>query len=52
MRTLPAFGLLFEQRAQHPRRLLVHRQALGQQVGGGLVARGIGAGHYGAGARR
>ena len=29
---------IFEQRAQHPGRLLVHRHALRQQVGCGLVA--------------
>src|SRR6218665_3831578 len=32
-----ALASLFQQGAQHPRRLLMHRQALGQQVGRGLV---------------
>src|SRR6218665_3510995 len=32
-----ALGSLSQQGAQHPRRLLMHRQALGQQVGRGLL---------------
>src|SRR3979409_1360157 len=40
----PARDLLFKQAAQHPGRLLVDGQALGQQVGGGLVARLVGDG--------
>src|SRR6267142_988596 len=38
----PAIGSLLEQRAQHPRGLLVHREALCQQVCRGLVARAVG----------
>src|SRR5688572_18290385 len=38
---IAALGLL-QQAAQHPGILLVHLHALGQQVGAGLVVRGVG----------
>src|SRR5699024_2628673 len=40
---VPRAASLLQQRAQHPCRLFVRREALGEQVGRGLVARLVGA---------